>query len=145
VRVDVLPAIEESRLKLGAAEIAIESRALRERGRRLRKLRSEVRATHIASGTAAAVACEAEIAAAEARARAVLRGRLFIERAAAGLPASPPWGSVVRAYQLSRRSLVKDPRTGITHRDPRAVFEGDIDRFIAAFLKLKAERQADGS
>jgi hypothetical protein len=35
-----------------------------------------------------------------------------------------PWGSVARAYQLSRRSQVKDLRTGMVHPQPRAVFEG---------------------
>jgi ATP-dependent Clp protease ATP-binding subunit ClpC len=141
VRVDVLPAIEEARLRLGPGEVVVENHPLRERGRRLHKLRNQSRAVHIASGVAVVVASDGDAAAAEARARSVLRGRLLLERGStAGLDAEPPWGSVVRAYQLSRRSLVKDPRTGVTYRDPRAVFGGEIDRFITAFLNLRAER-----
>ncbi|HWQ14811.1 MAG TPA: AAA family ATPase [Roseiflexaceae bacterium] len=139
VRVDVLPALEESRLRLGPGEVSVEARPLRERGRRLRKLRSEARAVHIASGAAAVVACDTDVSAAEAQARALLRGRLFVARAAAaaGLDADPPWGSVVRAYQLARRSLVKDPRTGVSHSDLRAVLAGGIDPFIAAYLQMR--------
>ena len=62
----------------------------------------------------------------------------FAERAGGdGVEAAPPWGSVARAYQLSRRSSVKDPRTGVIHPQPRAVFAGDIDRFIAGYLEKR--------
>ena len=81
-----------------------------------------------------------------ALAQALLRARVFVERSApagdgAHLPApaaAPPWGSVARAYQLSRRSIVKDLRTGVIHSQPRAVFEGDLDPFIGAYLRKRA-------
>jgi peptide chain release factor 2 len=100
-----------------------------------------VRAIYTPTGTAALVAGDGDAEATEALALALLRGRLFVERRAAtgaGVEAAPPWGSVARAYQLSRRSAVRDPRTGIAHGQPGAVFEGDIDRFIEGYLKKRA-------
>ena len=86
----------------------------------------------------AEAANDGDLAGAEALALALLRGRLFVERAGdEALAPDPPWGSVARAYQLSRRSSVKDPRTGVVHPRPRAVFAGDIDRFSAAYLKKR--------
>jgi ATP-dependent Clp protease ATP-binding subunit ClpC len=142
VRVDVLPMLAEEALRLPPADIALESRPLHARGRKLRKLRGEARVVHLPSGATAQVACDGDPSAAEALALALLRGRLFVDRADVGdgVEAAPPWGSVARAYQLSRRSAVKDPRTGVVHPQPRAVFEGDIDRFIAAYLKRRAAR-----
>ena len=111
----------------------------------LRKLRSEARAVHLPSGATVVVASDGDAATAEALAQALLRARLFVERSApAGdgthlaPAAAPPWGSVARAYQLSRRSIVKDLRTGVIHSQPRAVFEGDLDPFIGAYLRKRA-------
>jgi ATP-dependent Clp protease ATP-binding subunit ClpC len=125
-------------LPLASSDIAVDSRALHARGRRLRKLRGEARAVYLPTGAAALVASDGDPTAAEALALALLRGRLFVERAGGdGVEAAPPWGSVARAYQLSRRSSVKDPRTGVIHPQPRAVFAGDIDRFIAGYLEKR--------
>jgi ATP-dependent Clp protease ATP-binding subunit ClpA/protein subunit release factor B len=141
VRVEVLPMLEERALHLASSDLLLDSRSLHGRGRRLRRLRNEARAIYTPTGTAALVAGDGDAEAIEALALALLRGRLFVERraaAGAGVEAAPPWGSVARAYQLSRRSAVRDPRTGIAHGQPGAVFEGDIDRFIEGYLKKRA-------
>jgi peptide chain release factor 2 len=140
VRVDVLPMLEADTLRIASSDIAVDSRPVHSRGRKLRKLRHEARAIYLPSGATALVTTDGDAAAAEALALALLRSQLFGERTTAGeaLEAAPPWGSVARAYQLSRRSSVKDPRTGVTHPSPREVFEGDIDRFIAGYLKKRA-------
>jgi peptide chain release factor 2 len=145
VRVDVLPMLGKDALRIPPGEISVDSRPLHARGRRLRKLRGEARAVHQPTGRAAQVASDGDTADAEALAVALLCGRLYVERSAersvrSNAPtADPPWGSVARAYQLSRRSSVKDPRTGVAHAQPRAVFAGDIDRFIAGYLRKRLE------
>jgi ATP-dependent Clp protease ATP-binding subunit ClpA/protein subunit release factor B len=146
-RVEVLPLLEDAGAgresgapRLSPADVSIEARPLHARGRKLRKLRAEARAVHMPTGITVVAAGDGEAAAAEALARSLLRGRLFVERVTPSdaLAAEPPWGSVARAYQLSRRSSVRDRRTGVVHGNPRAVFEGDIDRFIVGFLKRRA-------
>ncbi len=137
VLVNILPVIEEPQVRLSAGELMIELRPIRERGRRLHKLRHEARAVYLPTGNTVLITCEGDAATTEARARMILRGLLHVERStpSSALQADPPWGSVVRAYQLSQRSSVKDPRTGIAHPHPRAVFDGDIDRFVIGYLR----------
>lgn len=140
VRVEVLPVLEESVLRFGTGDTMTEARQAHGRGRRLRRIRSEGRAVHLPTGITAFVTSESDPTSAETLALALVRARLFLSRKAVGdrLEAEAPWGSVARAYQLSRRSQVKDPRTGVVNTNPRAVFEGNIDLFIAAYLQKRA-------
>lgn len=92
----------------------------------------------------ATVTSDGDPARAEALAVSILKARLRLARASVGngLEADPPWGSVARAYQLSRHSVIKDPRTGVAHQHPRAVFEGDLNRFIEGYLRKRSEATA---
>ncbi|MBC8163128.1 MAG: AAA family ATPase [Roseiflexaceae bacterium] len=136
VRVELLPVLEESALRLPPNELVVDVRSIHERGRRLRRLRAEGRAVHQPSGLSAVAATDTDAAGAETLVLALLRGKLAAaRREPGGLQAAPPWGSVARTYQLSRRSQVKDPRTGLANSNLRAVFAGDIDAFIAAYLR----------
>ena len=47
------------------------------------------------------------------------------------------WGSQIRNYVLHPYTLVKDPRTKYEDGDTRKILDGDIDRFIHAYLKLR--------
>ena len=47
------------------------------------------------------------------------------------------WGSQIRSYVLEPYTIVKDHRTGEQAWNVQAVMDGDIDAFIAAYLKLK--------
>ena len=54
------------------------------------------------------------------------------------------WGSQIRSYVLQPYTLVKDTRTAEETSNTGAVLDGDIDRFINAYLKMeagKAERK----
>jgi hypothetical protein len=44
------------------------------------------------------------------------------------------WGSVIRTYGKT----VKDLRTGVESGNPKKIMKGDLDKFIEAFLRLKA-------
>jgi len=47
------------------------------------------------------------------------------------------WGSQIRSYVFQPYTLVKDHRTGAEVGNIQAVMDGDIDKFIEAFLKIK--------
>src|SRR5262249_4535958 len=82
--VEVVPMLEEGALRLAPGDVTVDTRTLHARGRKLRKLHSEVRAVYIPSGATVFVASDGDTAAAETLARALLRGQLYVERAATG-------------------------------------------------------------
>ncbi len=44
------------------------------------------------------------------------------------------WGSQIRSYIMHPYKMVKDHRTGVTAGDVEGVLDGDLDRFIEAYL-----------
>ncbi len=44
------------------------------------------------------------------------------------------WGSQIRNYVMHPYKMVKDLRTGVETGNVQAVMDGDLDRFIKAFL-----------
>jgi len=56
------------------------------------------------------------------------------------------WGSQIRSYVLQPYTLVKDTRTQEETSNAAGVLNGDLDRFINAYLKMQAnqaERRED--
>ena len=53
------------------------------------------------------------------------------------------WGDQIRSYFLYGQQLVKDLRTGFESTQPDAVFDGEIDGFIAAGIRWRSLTKND--
>lgn len=113
---------------------------------------SAVRITHLPTGLI--VTCQNERSQIKNRATAlkVLKSRLYeIEmdkkRAEQEKHYSEKgdigWGRQIRSYVLQPYQMVKDLRTGEQTSDVQGVLDGDLDAFIAAFLKGKKRTDTD--
>jgi len=106
---------------------------------------SAVRITHIPTGTV--VSCQNEKSQIQNKAAAmrVLQSRLLEIRRreedakkkqiAGDVKAS--WGEQMRSYVLAPYQMVKDLRTEHEQNNPNAVFDGDLDGFIAAGIRWR--------
>jgi peptide chain release factor 2 len=104
---------------------------------------SAVRITHLPTGIVASCQNERSQHKNKAMAMKVLRARLydFYKRQQdeemaklEGEKAPIAWGSQIRSYVLAPYQLVKDHRTGEETGNVTAVLDGDLDRFIEAYL-----------
>ena len=110
---------------------------------------SAVRITHLPTGIV--VVCQNERSQIKNRASAmnVLKARLYEKKLDEqrsemerfyGEKGEIGWGSQIRSYVLQPYQMVKDLRTGISTGDTQAVLDGDLDRFITAWLRAGCPR-----
>ncbi|MCK4772030.1 MAG: peptide chain release factor 2, partial [Candidatus Latescibacteria bacterium] len=104
---------------------------------------SAVRITHIPTGIVAQCQNERSQHKNRAMAMKVLRSRLYqyyLEKqreeqaAKEGEKKDIAWGSQIRSYVFQPYTMVKDHRTGVETSNVQAVLDGDLDRFIEAYL-----------
>ncbi len=104
---------------------------------------SAVRITHLPTGIVAQCQNERSQHKNKAMAMKVLRARLYEHFKAQkdeelaeleGVKQAIAWGSQIRSYVLAPYQLVKDHRTAEETGNVNAVLDGDLDRFIEAFL-----------
>jgi peptide chain release factor 2 len=112
---------------------------------------SAVRITHLPTGIVATCQDEKSQHKNKAKAMKVLRGRLYDYYKAQrdeelskleGVKQAIAWGSQIRSYVLAPYQLVKDHRTGEETGNVSAVLDGDLDRFIEAFLFMPPDAKA---
>ncbi|MBI2857599.1 MAG: peptide chain release factor 2 [Chloroflexi bacterium] len=146
--VEVLPeAEEEVDLKIPESDIRMEAfRSSGPGGQHMQKTSSAVRITHIPTGIVATCQSQrsqlrnkevamrilyARIFELEMKKKAEEQAKLKGERIDAG------WGNQIRSYVLHPYRMVKDHRTGYETGNTDAVLDGDLDRFMEAYLRSR--------
>ena len=115
-------------------------------GQHVNKVSSAVRITHLETGIV--VTCQSERSQLKNRESAmkVLRARLYQllkekegekREKAESEKKKIEWGSQIRSYVFHPYNLVKDHRTDCETSNADAVMEGDLDKFINAYLTTK--------
>jgi len=151
--VHVYPDMEEEiDLEIEEKDIRIDTyRSSGAGGQHFNKTDSAVRITHFPTGIV--VQCQNERSQHRNKDQAfkVLKARLYQlrmeekeaeRRAADAVKKEIAWGSQIRSYVLQPYRMVKDLRTGVETGNVDAVLDGDLDKFIEAFLlSLQAKDQ----
>ena len=150
--VDVMPEID------GTIEIEIRPDELKRDtfrsggpgGQHQNKTESGVRFIHLPTGIAAESRTERSQHKNAANAMALLKAKLYrIEEQKRKAEVEKlydekgevSWGSQIRNYVLQPYTLVKDVRTDVQTAQVQNVLDGDLDEFIQAYLRQKAERR----
>lgn len=143
--VHVYPVVEDkSDIEIKEDDIRIDTfRSSGAGGQHVNKTSSAVRITHIPTGIV--VSCQSERSQHRNKEAAftVLKARLYQlkkEEEAKKMEKFEKtkkkieWGSQIRSYVFHPYNMVKDHRTSVETADVQAVMDGDIDRFIEAYL-----------
>ena len=118
-------------------------------GQHQNKTESGIRYTHLPSGIAAESRTERSQHKNDANALALLKAKLYrIEEQKRKAEVEKlydekgevAWGYQIRNYVLQPYTLAKDVRTGVETSQVQAVLDGEIDDFIQAYLRQKAEK-----
>ena len=120
-------------------------------GQHINKTSSAIRITHFPTGIV--VTCQNERSQFQNKEKAFeeLRAKLYLRRkqeeedmlnGIRGDTKEIAWGSQIRSYVLQPYTLVKDTRTEEETSDAQGVLDGNIDRFINAYLKMQANQKA---
>ncbi len=120
-------------------------------GQHINKTSSAIRITHFPTGIV--VTCQNERSQFQNKDKAfeILRARLYMRKqmeeqeklnGIRGDVKEIAWGSQIRSYVLQPYTLVKDTRTQEETADAQGVLDGNIDRFINAYLKWQANSKA---
>jgi len=149
--VDVIAEItEEIDIQIPESELRVDVyRSSGKGGQGVNTTDSAVRITHLPTGMV--VVCQNERSQIKNRASAmsVLKARLYEKRVDEqrsemerfyGEKGEIGWGSQIRSYVLQPYQMVKDLRTGLATSDTQGVLDGDLDRFIYAWLRAGQPR-----
>jgi peptide chain release factor 2 len=155
VSVEVMPEIsEEIAVDIDESDLKIDTyRSSGAGGQHVNKTESAVRITHLPSGIV--VQCQNERSQHKNKSFAmkVLKARLYeLEKVQhqemingkLGEKKEISWGNQIRSYVFQPYTLVKDHRTNEETGNIDSVFDGGIDRFINAYLKMRSHEIHSG-
>ncbi len=147
----VYPEVDDSiEIEINPSDVRTDTfRASGAGGQHINKTDSAVRLTHIPTGIA--VACQAGRSQHQNREEAwkMLRARLYeaelqkreaAQQALEDQKTDIGWGHQIRSYVLQPYQMVKDLRTGMSTSDTQGVLDGDLDRFVNAWLRAGCPR-----
>ena len=142
VSCDVMPDIQKDiDIVINPDDIRIDTyRSSGAGGQHINKTSSAIRITHFPSGIV--VTCQNERSQFQNKDKAMqmLKAKLYMKKMEEEQAEVKDiaWGSQIRSYVLQPYTLVKDTRTQEETSNTGAVLDGDIDRFINAYLKMEA-------
>lgn len=148
--VDIVPETDEEEIHLQEKDLEIDTyRAGGPGGQHVNVTDSAVRITHLPTGVI--VQCQSERSQYRNKQTAMklLIARIYVQRTkekeeefkkAYGEKGEIAWGYQIRSYVMQPYTLVKDHRTKIETSDVNGVLDGDLDRFIQAYLRSKNRR-----
>ncbi|GAA1787394.1 MULTISPECIES: peptide chain release factor 2 [Leucobacter] len=151
--VEVIPLLEEAtEVDIPESDIRVDVfRSSGPGGQSVNTTDSAVRITHIPTGIVISMQNEKSQIQNRAAAMRLLQTRLLLlqkeqeaakkKELAGSVTAS--WGDQIRSYFLYGQQLVKDLRTGHESSQPDAVFNGDLDGFIAAGIRWRSLSKND--
>jgi len=141
----VIPEIDDTiEIEINPADLRIDTyRSGGKGGQNVNKVETAVRITHIPTNTVATCQSERSQGQNKATAMKMLKSKLYqleVEKQQAELDEVEKnkmkieWGSQIRSYVFHPYNMVKDHRTDEETSDVQRVMDGDIDRFIKAYL-----------
>lgn len=147
--VDVLPqADEDEDVEVRPEDLRVDTfRASGAGGQHVNKTESAVRITHLPSGIVTTCQTERSQHSNRDTAMRILRARLaklHEEKREQeltelrGVQSDIAWGHQIRSYVFCPYTMVKDHRTGVEVGNVEGVMDGDLDRFIYAYLEQRA-------
>ncbi len=151
--VEVIPLMEEAQeVEIPEADIRVDVfRSSGPGGQSVNTTDSAVRITHLPTGIVVSMQNEKSQIQNRAAAMRVLQARLLLlqkeqeaatkKELAGTITAS--WGDQMRSYVLAPYQMVKDLRTDFEVNNPQAVFDGDLDGFIAAGIRWRKRKTDD--
>ena len=146
--VEVLPVVEQTdHVDVPDSDIRVDVyRASGPGGQSVNTTDSAVRITHLPTGIVVTCQNEKSQWLNKAAAMAVLKSRLLEKKRQEekealrelGAGGNASWGNQMRSYVLHPFQMVKDLRTGFEVNNPQTVLDGDLDGFLEAGIRWRA-------
>lgn len=149
---DVIPEISDDiNIQINENELRVDTyRASGHGGQHINKTESAIRITHLPTGIVVQSQNDRSQIKNRATAMALLKAKLFeLEQEKRRQKAEKhydekgdiAWGNQIRSYVFCPYTLVKDHRTGLESGNVQAVMDGDLDKFMEAYLDKQVTKK----